>query len=65
LRGDRDPVDPDVLAAIDLCPQAALPAGKHIGIFCTCGVARYATHDFDFLVPNHANLLKAIMAAQV
>ncbi|WP_296185836.1 HpcH/HpaI aldolase family protein [Pseudomonas sp. UBA1879] len=63
-----DPVDPDVLAAIERCRQAAAKAGKHIGIFCTSGAvaARYAAQGFDFVVPNHdANLLKAVLASEV
>ena len=63
-----DPVDVEVLAAIDLCQKAANRAGKHIGIFCTSGAAaaKYAAQGFDFVVPNHdANLLKAAMAAEV
>ena len=63
-----DPVDPQVLEAIDICQKAAAQAGKYIGIFCTSGAvaARYAAQGFDFVVPNHdANLLKAALAAEV
>jgi 4-hydroxy-2-oxoheptanedioate aldolase len=63
-----DPVDPEVLAAIGVCREAAVRANKRIGIFCTSGAAaaRYAAQGFDFVVPNHdANLLKAAVAAEV
>jgi 4-hydroxy-2-oxoheptanedioate aldolase len=63
-----DPVDADVIAAIEQCRQAAVEAGKRIGIFCTSGAAaaRYAAQGFDFVVPNHdANLLKAVLATEV
>jgi 4-hydroxy-2-oxoheptanedioate aldolase len=63
-----DPVDAEVLRAIERCLVAARHANKHAAIFCPSGAvaARRMREGFDFTVINSdANLLKAALASEL